>query len=587
MELTRNGFRALSRCAEQDISSVEDLARLAGLEPQDAESALASLRRDGLLEGFRPTADGIAALEPYRVDNAVIMAAGFASRFAPISYDTPKGLLNVKGEVLVERQIRQLREAGIEDVTVVVGYRKEKFFYLRDLLDVEIIVNDEYNERNNHSSLWIAREKLGNTYVCSSDNYFPENPFHRYEYRAFVPGLMVPEEVTEWAMETDGDGRITSYGEKTGSNLCVALGHVFFDRAFSEGFLRIVEDEWDLPETKSKLWDTLFAEHVDDLAMYVEMFPYGSILEFDSLDDLRKFDPDFIENVDSEILDNICEVLGCARTSIHDIKPVKEGLTNLSFRFKADGGDYIYRHPGEGSDLLVDRESETDAERVAFDLGLDRTFIYEHPSEGWKISRFVTVCDTFDYENLDHVRTLMRMVRAFHDANATAPRRFDAYEESVKLADAMYGGFEGYPEATKELFRMAQQLAPALEADGVEACLVHGDAWGNNVLISEDGFDLVDWEYAAMGDYGLDIGSFVQHYQSDASIDYSIDQYFGGKASPEEYRHSIAMIGMSKLYWSTWATYERFIGRPIGEDEFSWFEFCGRMLRKGLELYDL
>ena len=54
----------------------------------------------------------------YKVDNAIIMAAGTSSRFAPLSYEMPKGLISVKGEVLVERQIRQLREAGIEEIVL-------------------------------------------------------------------------------------------------------------------------------------------------------------------------------------------------------------------------------------------------------------------------------------------------------------------------------------------------------------------------------------------------------------------------------------------------------------------------------------
>ena len=61
----------------------------------------------------------------YCVDNAVIMAAGTASRFAPLSFEKPKALIEVKGEVLIERQIRQLKEAGISEIIVVVGYKKE------------------------------------------------------------------------------------------------------------------------------------------------------------------------------------------------------------------------------------------------------------------------------------------------------------------------------------------------------------------------------------------------------------------------------------------------------------------------------
>ena len=69
------------------------------------------------------------------------MAAGTASRFAPLSYEKPKGLLKVKGEILIERQIRQLQEAGISDIVIVVGYMAEKFMYLSNKLGVKIVIN--------------------------------------------------------------------------------------------------------------------------------------------------------------------------------------------------------------------------------------------------------------------------------------------------------------------------------------------------------------------------------------------------------------------------------------------------------------
>ena len=76
-----------------------------------------------------------------KVDNAIIMAAGTASRFAPLSYEKPKALIEVRGEVLIERQIRQLREAGIEKVVVVTGYKAEQFEYLKDKYGVVLINN--------------------------------------------------------------------------------------------------------------------------------------------------------------------------------------------------------------------------------------------------------------------------------------------------------------------------------------------------------------------------------------------------------------------------------------------------------------
>ena len=68
------------------------------------------------------TQTGRDALENYKVDNAVILAAGASTRFIPLSLEQPKGLFEVKGERLIERQIKQLKDAGIDDITVVVVF---------------------------------------------------------------------------------------------------------------------------------------------------------------------------------------------------------------------------------------------------------------------------------------------------------------------------------------------------------------------------------------------------------------------------------------------------------------------------------
>ena len=135
------------------------------------------------------------------------MVAGLSSRFAPISYERPKGTLKVLGEVLIERQIRQLHEAGITDITVVVGYKKEYFFYLIDKYDVKIVVNRDYAIRNNNGSLWLVKDILANTYVCSSDDYFTKNPFESHVYKAYYSANYVEGPTDEWCITTGANGR--------------------------------------------------------------------------------------------------------------------------------------------------------------------------------------------------------------------------------------------------------------------------------------------------------------------------------------------------------------------------------------------
>ena len=111
---------------------------------------VATLTEKGYITGNKEiTSKGLQALKPYKVSNAIILAAGFASRCAPLSYEKPKGLFKVRDEILIERQIMQLKERGINDIYVVVGYMKELFFYLEEKYNVHIIINNEYAIKNN------------------------------------------------------------------------------------------------------------------------------------------------------------------------------------------------------------------------------------------------------------------------------------------------------------------------------------------------------------------------------------------------------------------------------------------------------
>ena len=136
------------------------------------------------------------------------MAAGMSSRFAPLSYENPKGLLNVKGDILIEREIRQLQEAGINDITIVVGYMKEKFFYLEEKYNVKIVINEDYYRYNNTSTLIKVLDQLSNTYICSSDNYFVENVFEPYVYHAYYSAVYSNGFTDEYCLTIDNTNRI-------------------------------------------------------------------------------------------------------------------------------------------------------------------------------------------------------------------------------------------------------------------------------------------------------------------------------------------------------------------------------------------
>lgn len=281
----------------------------------------------------------------YKVDNAVIMAAGTSSRFAPLSYEMPKALIEVKGEVLIERQIRQLQEAGINQIIIIVGYKKEQFEYLKNKFGVLIVENKDYLLRNNNASIYAARAYLKNTYICSADNYFCENPFEKEVEDAYYAALYADGETAEWCMEEDSKGYISKV-TIGGKNAWYMLGHAFWNEKFSRKFIKILESEYEIPETKNLLWESIYSAHLDDLKLKIRKYPDNYIFEFDTLDELRLFDNSYINNTRSEILRKTTQKLRCQEkdiTAIQAVKSSNNAAIGFTFMVRENCYEYIYK----------------------------------------------------------------------------------------------------------------------------------------------------------------------------------------------------------------------------------------------------
>lgn len=271
--------------------------------------------------------------------NAIILAAGTSSRFVPISFEIPKSLLKVRGEILIERQIKQLQEAGIYDITVVVGYKKELFYYLKDKYNVSIVDNEEYHIYNNTSSLMKVLDKLENTYICSSDNYFTKNVFLEDEEQAYYSAIYINGKTDEYCIQYDKENTITEV-IIGGENSYIMLGHVYFDKNFSDSFKEILKNEYKNEETRKKLWEQVYIKHISTLKMKIKKYPNGAIFEFDSLEELRKFEPTFLSN--TKIMKEISEYFHCNENELSNFLLEENKGNNFSFSFIFQNKKYMY-----------------------------------------------------------------------------------------------------------------------------------------------------------------------------------------------------------------------------------------------------
>lgn len=585
--LTKDQFNILLLYKNSENITQRNISSKLNISLGSVNNNIKQLESLNFISNNKITDLGNCELDNFKVDNAIIMAAGMSSRFAPLSYEKPKGLLKVKGEILIERQIEQLKAAGINDITVVVGYKKQMFFYLEEKYNVNIVVNEDYYRYNNPSTLMLVKDKLKNTYICSSDDYFAENVFEQYVYRAYYSAVYSEEWTDEYCITFNNKGliqKVTIGDEKS----WFMLGHVYFSKDFSEKFLPILIEEYKCEESRSLLWEQIYMKHIKELDMYIRKYDEDAIKEFDSLDELRAFDEEYINNTDSYIMKNICKVLNCSEKDIINIKPIKSGLTNTSFSFKCKGKKYVYRHPGVGTDEYINRKSEAFSMTIAKELGLDNTFLYMDEKEGFKISYFIDNATMLDYHNTEEVDLALSYMRKLHNFEVKSDYKFDIWEKSLNF----YNIISRDPNITQSdlhnLHSKMDKLYKYLKNDSYKTCLCHCDCYNPNFLIdSNKNMYLIDWEYSGISDPAVDLGTFIccSDYTYEEAIEV-ITKYLQHTPSDKELAHFLGYISICSYYWYLWALYQESIGKLVGNYVYIWYKYCKSYGEKSLNLYE-
>lgn len=573
--MNKREFDVLYTIKKNGLIKYRDLSKLTNVSLGHVSKIVMDFKAQNVIDNSGITLEGIKLLEPYKVNNAVIMAAGMASRFVPLSLEMPKGLLKVKNEVLIERQIEQLKAKGINEIVIVLGYKKESFFYLEDKYDVKLIINPEFNKKNNIETLRLASEFIGNTYICSSDNYFATNVFEPYVFQSYYASIYVSERSQEWYMIPNkrGDvGRVV----KTGSNGHIMLGHVYWNSEFSREFKKLIIKHSNLGDYDSSLWEQLFADYCQSLPpMAIKTYPNDSIFEFDSLDDLRKFDREYVSNTRSKIFRNICTVLHCDESDILNLTPIKEGLTNTSFSFEVKEKKYVYRHPGEGTEAIISRINEKTSLELAKSIDVDPTYIYMDALEGWKISTFVENFRVPDYSNFEDSKKVADSLRQLHAKNLRVGWQFLPWEEAQKIENILR---ENKAITMKDFDDLKAKIKKCFEktiGDGIEKRFCHCDTYAPNWMLTEQKAILIDWEYAGYADPGNDLGAYMMDAMWDIDTSTKFIKYYCGDTYNEtKLFHYLAYTALVSYYWFVWALYREFSGSVMGESLHNWYKMA-------------
>ena len=255
-------------------------------------------QKNGWTDGSKITDSGYEALAPYKVDNAIIMAAGRSRRCMPLSNYLPKGLFEIRGDTMVERQIKQMHDAGIKQIIIVVGYLKEKYYEMaKKYPELIVIDNEEWQEKNNISSLYAAKDYIKNSYICCSDNWFAHNVYRDYVYDSYYAAKYSDEFINEDCVKAFDKNGYMREVKRGGEKSWYIIGESFWRKDFSDTFKDLMVKEYYDPEMKYMLWDHFYAKHIDVLNMKIRKTTDAECKEFDTTEEIIEFNPSFKEFV--------------------------------------------------------------------------------------------------------------------------------------------------------------------------------------------------------------------------------------------------------------------------------------------------
>ena len=526
--------------------------------------SLKELISEGYLdEEIRLTEKALREAKEKAPKNAIILAAGFGMRMVPINTETPKGLLEIKGERLIERTIRQLHEVGITEIYIVVGFMKEQYEYLIDEYGVDLIVAPDYASKNNLHSLKTAAAHLSNSYIIPCDIWCEKNPYSRNElYSWYMVSDMVDDDST---VRVNRKQELVVQKEQAGGNAMIGICYLLETEA------EIVRERLEELGRDSR-YDGAFWEETlyrkDRMIVTARVVHAADAVEINTYEQLREIDSDSSQ-LQTDAIQVICEALGAQQNEVTNITVLKKGMTNRSFLFSCKDKKYIMRIPGEGTDQLINRRQEAAVYQTIAGRRICDEIAYINPENGYKITEYLEGARVCDAENEEDLQKCMKKLREFHGQKLRVDHSFDLFGQ-MEYYESLW---EGTPSAYKDYEKTKAhvlQLKDYIEANAGEWVLTHIDAVPDNFLfVEENGKEeirLIDWEYAGMQDPHVDIAMFcIYSLYKKEQVDHLIDLYFEGNCDDRTRIKIYCYIAVCGLLWSNWCEYKRKLGVEFGE----------------------
>lgn len=216
--------------------------------------------------------------------NAIILAAGMGTRLRPLTNNRPKCLVEVNGVPMVERQIQFLNEIGVDDITLISGYKASSLDFLKNKYGVDIVFNDRFDSCNNINSLYIVRERFHDTYVLEGDVYMDKN--------ILLPAVSQSTYFArkkkydnEWGLEVDSQNHLTKINIGSGDGYLMS-GISYWKAEDCEAIVAHLEDVYKTEDYSNLYWDNMVLDIYPELDIMVKEI--DGVYEIDTPEELRE-----------------------------------------------------------------------------------------------------------------------------------------------------------------------------------------------------------------------------------------------------------------------------------------------------------
>ncbi len=224
---------------------------------------------------------------------ALILAAGLGTRLAPITDNCPKSLVQVNGKPILMKQIENLHENGITDITIISGYKSEilENVVYEKYPEIKIIHSIDYMTTNNMYSAYLAKDVMsGKGFLMMNADVFYDASVIR-SLVAFSASNAIVTDIGNYLEESmkvvEQDGRLISISKSITKEdaLGASIDVYKFSAEASKAFFNKCE-EYIVDKKELKLWSEVA---INDILSEVEFKACpleGRWLEIDNHDDL-------------------------------------------------------------------------------------------------------------------------------------------------------------------------------------------------------------------------------------------------------------------------------------------------------------